>query len=68
MFGPLSTLDFMAKSENITITGPSGVGKSYLAQALCHQACLMGHRVMYTTITARFFAEMKLAKVDGIYL
>jgi DNA replication protein DnaC len=67
MFNRLSTLDFMAKKENLIVTGSSGVGKSYLAQALGHQACLMGHKVLYAN-TARLFSRLKLAKVDGTYL
>jgi DNA replication protein DnaC len=67
MFNRLSTLDFIKKAENIIITGPSGVGKSYLAQALGHQACLEGKKVFYTN-TARYFNKLKLAKVDGTYL
>lgn len=67
MFDRLGTMDFMAKKENIILTGASGVGKSYLAQALGHQACLMGSKVMYTN-TARYFTKLKLAKVDGTYI
>lgn len=67
MFDRLSTMDFMAKKENIILTGASGVGKSYLAQALGHQACLMGSKVMYTN-TARYFTKLKLTKVDGTYI
>ena len=67
MFLRLGTLDFIAKKENIIITGASGVGKSYLAQALGHQGCMMGYRTIYTN-TARMFKKFKLAKVDGTYL
>lgn len=67
MFGRLATLDFMAKKENLIVTGSSGVGKSYLAQALGNQACMMGHKVIYIN-TARLFSRLKLAKVDGTYL
>jgi len=67
MFLRLGTLDFITKKENIIITGASGVGKSYLAQALGHQACMMGYRTIYTN-TARLFKKFKLAKVDGTYL
>jgi DNA replication protein DnaC len=66
MFHRLGTLDFMTKKENIILTGASGVGKSYLAQALGHQACLMGHRVYYTN-TSRLLSRLKLSKVDGTY-
>jgi DNA replication protein DnaC len=67
MFNRLATLDFMARRENVIVTGASGVGKSYLAQALGHQACLMGHRVVYSN-TARLFTRLKLSKVDGTYI
>ncbi len=67
MFERLTTLDFMKKNENIIITGPSGVGKSFMAQALGNQACLMGYKVLYTN-TARYFTKLKLAKIDGTYM
>ena len=63
MFSRLATLDFITKKENIILTGASGVGKSYLAQALGNQACLMGYRVYYTN-TARLLSMLKLSKVD----
>ena len=66
MFNRLAMLDFIAKKENVIITGASGVGKSYLAQALGHQACLMGIKTQYF-ITSRLFGLLKLAKVDGTY-
>lgn len=67
MYSRLGTLDFIVKKENIILTGASGVGKSFLAQALGHQACLMGFRVYYTN-TARLLAKLKLSKVDGTYI
>lgn len=67
MFARLGTLDFMKRKENVIITGASGVGKSYLAQALGHQACLMGHKTIYSN-TARLFKKLKLSKMDGTYL
>ena len=66
MFKRLSALDFISKKENLILTGASGVGKSYLTQALGHQACLMGLKTQYY-ITARLFNRLKLAKVDGTY-
>jgi DNA replication protein DnaC len=66
MFNRLSSLDFINKHENVILTGASGVGKSYLAQALGHQACMMGYKTLYY-ITARLFNRLKLAKVDGTY-
>lgn len=67
MFDRISTLDFITKKENIIITGPSGVGKSYLSQAIGHQACMAEVKVIYTN-TARLFTRLKLAKVDGTYV
>lgn len=66
MFNRLATLGFIDKKENLILTGSSGVGKSYLAQAIGNQACQMGFRTQYH-ITARLFNRLKLAKVDGTY-
>ncbi len=67
MFTRLGTLDFIRRKENIILTGASGVGKSYLAQALGHQGCMMEYKTIYTN-TARLFKKLKLSKVDGTYL
>tara|TARA_R110002072_G_scaffold7209_3_gene39535 strand:+ start:520 stop:1257 length:738 start_codon:yes stop_codon:yes gene_type:complete len=67
MFERLTTLGFMARKENIIITGASGVGKSYLGQALGHQACMMEYKTIYSN-TARLFKKLKLSMVDGTYL
>lgn len=67
MFDRLSTLDFIARKENVIITGASGVGKSYLGQALGHQGCLMQYKTIYAN-TARLLKKLKLSKVDGTYL
>jgi len=67
MFMRLSTLDFMKKNENIIITGASGVGKSYLAHAFGHQACMTSLKVLYCN-TSRLFNKLKLAKIDGTFI
>lgn len=67
MFHRLATLDFITKKENLIMTGPSGLGKSFISQALGHQACMMDYRVLYQN-TARMLKRLKLAKVDGTYL
>ncbi|BDC99121.1 IS21-like element helper ATPase IstB [Persicobacter psychrovividus] len=65
-FSRLGTLDFIDKKENIILTGPSGVGKSYLAQALGHQACMMQKKVRYSPF-AKLIDQLHLSKIDGTY-
>jgi len=43
----LASCGFVDKKQNIFILGPSGVGKSHLAQALGHEACRKGHEVLF---------------------
>lgn len=66
MFNRLSSLDFISRKENLILIGASGVGKSYLAQAIGHQACLNGIKTQYH-ISARLFNRLKLSKIDGTY-
>jgi DNA replication protein DnaC len=63
----LAQCDYMNKAENILITGSTGVGKSYLATSLGHQACIEGYRVMYFNMD-KLFARLKMAKADGSYI
>ncbi len=63
----LATLDFIKQKKNVILTGPAGVGKSYLAQAFGHQACIQGHKCRYHN-TSRFLAVLKFAKMEGSYL
>ncbi len=43
----LADCHFIKKKENILITGSTGIGKSYLASAIGHQACMTGYKVLY---------------------
>ena len=52
--------------HNVVITGATGVGKTYLACALAHQACRLGYRVLYRR-APRLFDELALARADGTY-
>jgi DNA replication protein DnaC len=58
---------FIDKNENILITGSTGLGKSYIASAIGHQACINGYRVGYYS-TPKLFAKLKMGKADGTYL
>lgn len=63
----MTECNFIKKHENIIITGSTGIGKSFLASALGHQACSLGYRVLYQHNT-KLFAKLKMAKADGTYL
>jgi DNA replication protein DnaC len=41
------TLDFLAEPRNFVLMGPSGVGKTMIAQNICHAAVLAGHSVYF---------------------
>ncbi|MEJ2117084.1 MAG: IS21-like element helper ATPase IstB [Alphaproteobacteria bacterium] len=45
----LMTLEFLKTAANAILIGPSGVGKTMLAQNIAHQAVLQGHTVLLTT-------------------
>ena len=63
----LASCNFIAKAENVLITGSTGVGKSYIGSALGHQACHKGFKVMYFNIN-RLFSKLKMTKAEGSYL
>lgn len=63
----LADCGFIKKKENILITGPTGVGKSYIASALGHQACLQGYKTLYFN-AQKLFPQLNIFKADGSYL
>lgn len=63
----LADCSFIKRVENIIITGSTGIGKSFLASAIGHQACSLGYKVLYQHST-KLFARLKIAKADGSYL
>ena len=65
-FERLALLDFMKNKENIIITGATGTGKSYLAQAIGHQSCMMLNKTMYFN-TSRLMDYLKLTRLEGTY-
>lgn len=62
----LKNCDWIKKSRDLLITGPTGVGKSFIACALGFQACVNENRVMYIT-SNKLFDRLVYAKADGTY-
>ena len=63
----LSDCQWIKDHNNLIITGPTGVGKSYLACAFAQKACREGFNALYLRMT-KLFEDMSLAKGDGRYL
>jgi DNA replication protein DnaC len=62
----LASCAWIHEHHNVVITGPTGVGKTYIACALAQQACRKGYRVLYRRVP-RIFDEILLTRADGTY-
>lgn len=62
----LASCEWIGKGENLIITGATGVGKSFLACALGHAACVRKLRVKYVNCL-KLFAHLKTARADGSF-
>ena len=60
----LATCDFIRKGQSVTITGPAGVGKSYMATMLGHQACEAGYSVMYLNMQ-KLLENVRELRMEG---
>lgn len=58
--------EWIERAQNLLITGPCGSGKTYLACAIGHNACLQGFSVRYYRLS-RLLLELTQAKADGSY-
>jgi DNA replication protein DnaC len=63
----LMDCSYIARAENVLITGATGCGKSYLACAIGRQACTMGIKILYMGMN-RLVEKISLAKIDGSYI
>lgn len=62
----LAQVEWLDRAQNLLITGPCGSGKTYLACALGHNACVQGYSVRYWRLS-RLMLELTQAKADGSY-
>jgi len=62
----LAQPDWLDRGQNLLMTGPCGSGKTYLACALGHNACLHGYSVRYYRLS-RMMLDLTQSKADGSY-
>src|SRR5271156_2999508 len=66
LFQKLAEGRWIDTHDNVILSGPTGVGKSWLACALGHRACRNNRSVLYQRIP-KLFADLALARGDGRY-
>jgi len=64
LFQQLTAGKWITERRNLLVTGPCGIGKSWLACALAQKACRDGYTVIYARVP-RLFADLELAHGDG---
>lgn len=62
----LASGEYLRQRRNVLICGPSGVGKSHLAQALGHEACRQGYDVVFVS-THKMLQHLNGGRADGSY-
>lgn len=62
----LGSCKWITDRHNLLLTGPTGVGKTYLACALAQKACRAGLTALYLRLP-RLFGDLTIAKGDGRY-
>lgn len=63
----LSNGGFVQSRHNLVITGPTGVGKSYLACAFVERACRLGYKASYLRLP-RLLQQLAVGRGDGSYV
>ena len=62
----LGTCSFIQNHNNLIITGPTGIGKSYLVCAFVERACRRGYAAGYVRLP-RLLQQLAVARGDGSY-
>jgi DNA replication protein DnaC len=62
----LASCDYIRRKRNALICGPTGVGKSHLAQALAHEACRVGFDVLFVN-THKMLQHIHGGRADGTW-
>lgn len=62
----LGQCQWIKQHLNLLITGPTGVGKTWIACALAQKACREGYNALYLRLP-RLLQELPIAKGDGTY-
>src|SRR5262249_37571034 len=65
-FLALCSCAWLQNRDNLLITGPTGVGKTYLACALAQKACREGYSAHYAR-TGQLLGELTIARADGTH-
>ena len=63
----LALCQWVRDRHNVLLTGPTGIGKTWIACALGHHACRQGFTTLYLRLP-RFLQELPIAKGDGRYV
>jgi len=62
----LASCDYIRQKRNVLICGPTGVGKSHLAQAFAHEACRQGFDVCFVNMH-RMLQHLHGGRADGTW-
>jgi DNA replication protein DnaC len=66
LVGSLATCAWIQQHQNLVIIGPTGIGKSWLADAFAERACRVGYSA-YRVRVPRLLHDLAVARGDGSY-